>query len=68
MERENLSFRCKGRRPSGKNRKGQSTDAEHRDGAARSRVEGPVMGLDGIVRVICTTSVVLGGPYLYTAN
>src|SRR6187431_3746521 len=46
MERENLSFRCKGRRPSGQNRKDQSTDAEHRGGAVRSRVEGPVMGLD----------------------
>src|SRR5215468_9308121 len=46
MERENLSPRCKGRRPSGENRKDQSTDAGHRGGAARSRVEGPVMGLD----------------------
>src|SRR5271163_1971808 len=27
-------------------REGQSTDAEHRDGDARSRKEGPVMGLD----------------------
>jgi len=27
-------------------RKSQSTDAGHRDGVARSRVEGPVMGLD----------------------
>ena len=27
-------------------REGQSTDAEHRDGDARSREEGPVMGLD----------------------
>jgi hypothetical protein len=27
-------------------RKGESTDAGHRDGDARSRVEGPVMGLD----------------------
>jgi hypothetical protein len=27
-------------------RKGESTDAEHRDGDARSREEGPVMGLD----------------------
>jgi hypothetical protein len=36
----------KGRRPSGENRKGQSTDAGHRGGAVRSRDEGPVMGLD----------------------
>ena len=28
------------------NREDQSTDAEHRDGAVRSRDEGPVMGLD----------------------
>ena len=27
-------------------RKGESTDAGHRGGVARSRVEGPVMGLD----------------------
>ena len=26
--------------------KGKSTDVEHRDGAVRSREEGPVMGLD----------------------
>ena len=38
--------RCKGRRPSGQNRKDQSTDAGHRGGAARSRAEGSVMGLD----------------------
>ena len=46
MERENLSPRCEGRRPSGENRKDQSTNAGHRGGAARSRVEGSVMGLD----------------------
>src|SRR6266567_558921 len=45
-ERENLSLRCQGRRPSGAHRKGQSTEAEHRGGAARSRDEGSVMGLD----------------------
>src|SRR5216684_6514750 len=45
-ERENLSLRCQGRRPSGAHRKDQSTDAEHRGGAARSREEGSVMGLD----------------------
>src|SRR6202040_2676550 len=45
-ERENLSLRCQGRRPSGANRKDQSTEAEHRGGAARSRDEGSVMGLD----------------------
>jgi hypothetical protein len=46
MERENLSSRCEGRRPSGNNRKDQSTDAGHRDGAVCSRAEGAVMGLD----------------------
>src|SRR3954468_10408806 len=50
MERENLSLRCKGRckgrRPSGSNRKDQSTDAGHRGGAARRREEGSVMELD----------------------
>src|SRR5580692_12072764 len=45
-ERENLSLRCQGRRPSGPHRKDQSTEAEHRGGAARSREEGSVMGLD----------------------
>jgi hypothetical protein len=41
----------KGRNPSGRRRKDPSTDAEHRGGDARSRKEGPVMGLDrrGIV-------------------
>ena len=33
-------------RPSGENRKDQSTDAGHRDGVVCSRVEGSVMGLD----------------------
>ena len=37
---------AKGRRPSGAHRKDQSTEAEHRGGAARSRDEGSVMGLD----------------------
>jgi len=46
-ERENLSSRCQGRSPSGGNRKGQSTDAGHRGGAARSTDEGAVMALDG---------------------
>jgi hypothetical protein len=46
MERENLSSRCEGRSPIGENREDQSTDAGHRGGVARSRVEGPVMGLD----------------------
>src|SRR5215469_3247317 len=45
-ERENLSFRCQGRRPSGAHRKDQSTKAEHRGGAARRRDEGSVMELD----------------------
>src|SRR5258707_8646604 len=46
MERENLSSDAKGEITSGSNREGQSTDAEHRDGPARSRDEGSVMGLD----------------------
>src|SRR3954468_4420 len=46
MGRENLSLRCKGRRPSGSNRKDQSTEAGHRGGAARRREEGSVMELD----------------------
>jgi hypothetical protein len=60
MEQENQSLRCcpgrstgpvaprpaKGRASSGDNREGQSTDAEHWDGAARSSNEGPVMGLE----------------------
>jgi hypothetical protein len=37
---------AKGRSPSGRNRKGQSTDAGHGGGGARSRDEGSVMGLD----------------------
>jgi hypothetical protein len=44
MERENLSSDAKGEIASGSNREGQSTDAEGRDGAARSSKEGPVMG------------------------
>jgi len=60
MEQENLSSRyrrpvdgarlvpwvARGRTPSGRNRKGQSTDARHRGGPARSSDEGPVMGLE----------------------
>jgi len=34
----------KGEAASGSNREGESTDAEHRGGAARSSEEGPVMG------------------------
>ena len=52
MERENLSPRCKGRRPSGKIREDQSTDAGHRDGVVCSREEGSVMGLDRRDRVV----------------
>src|SRR6266481_6854171 len=44
MERENLSSDAKGEAASGSNREGESTDAEHRGGAARSSEEGPVMG------------------------
>ena len=36
----------KGQAASGSNREGESTDAERRGGAARSGVEGPVMGLE----------------------
>ena len=59
MEQENLSSRyCCGRSigpwppgrreggPKWRHRKGQSTDAGHRGGPARSSDEGPVMGLE----------------------
>jgi len=46
LERENLSSRCKGRRPSGEPHKALSTDAGHRDRAIRSRDERSVMELD----------------------
>src|SRR5438552_15180550 len=50
MERENLCLvtppGVKGQAASGSNREGESTDAERRGGAARSSVEGPVMGLE----------------------
>jgi hypothetical protein len=59
-EQENLSSRyrrpgagarlapwvARGRTPSGRNHEGQSTDARHRGGPARSSDEGPVMGLE----------------------
>jgi hypothetical protein len=45
-ERENLCSDGKGQATSGSNREGESTDAEHRDGAARSSVEGSVMELE----------------------
>src|SRR6516165_4966249 len=45
-ERENLCPDAKGEITSGSNREDQSTDAEHRGGAARSRDEGSVMELD----------------------
>ena len=48
MERENLCFvtseDVKGQAASGSNREGESTEARRRGGAARSSVEGPVMG------------------------
>src|SRR6516225_7086939 len=48
MERENLCFvtsdDVKGQAASGSNREGESTEAGRRGGAARSSVEGPVMG------------------------
>ena len=37
---------ARGRTPTGSNREGQSTDARHRDGPARSSDEGSVMGLE----------------------
>ena len=37
---------ARGRTPSGGHREGQSTDARHRGGPARSSDEGPVMGLE----------------------
>src|ERR1017187_3854771 len=37
---------ARGRTPTGRIREGQSTDAGHRDGPARSSDEGPVMGLE----------------------
>ena len=48
MERENLPCHAeaKGKATSGSNREGESTDAERRDGAARSSDEGSVMGLE----------------------
>ena len=45
-ERENLCPDAKGEITSGTNREDQSTDAEHRGGAACSRNEGSVMELD----------------------
>src|SRR5215470_19894689 len=49
-ERENLCFvtseDVKGQAASGSNREGESTQAGRRGGAARSSVEGPVMGLE----------------------
>jgi hypothetical protein len=55
-ERENLSLRCQGRHPSGAHHEDQSTDAEHRDGAARSRDEGSVMEPDRRSCVVQPTS------------
>ena len=58
MEQENLSSRYRrpvgevcslaaaGRTPTGRNREGQSTDARHRGGPARSSGEGPVVGVE----------------------
>jgi hypothetical protein len=45
-ERENLLFDAKGEATSGSKREGESTEAERRDGAARSGDEGSVMGLE----------------------
>jgi hypothetical protein len=49
---------ARGRTPSRGNGEGQSTDAGHRDGPARSSGEGPVMGLERRGRVIRTCLVV----------
>jgi hypothetical protein len=46
MERENLFSDVKGQATSGSNREGESTEAEHRGGAARSSDEGSVMELE----------------------
>jgi hypothetical protein len=46
MERENLFSDAKGQATSGSNREGESTEAERRDGAARSSDEGSVMELE----------------------
>ena len=45
-ERENLCSDDKGKATSGSNREGESTDAVHRDGAARSSKEGSAMELE----------------------
>ena len=45
-DRENLCCAAKGEATSGKIREGESTDAQHRGGAARSSVEGSVMELE----------------------
>ena len=49
---------ARGRTPSRRNGKGQSTVAEHRDGPTRSSDEGPVMGPERRGRVIRTRLVV----------
>jgi len=46
VERGNCRPDAKEEAQAGSPRKSQSTDAGHRDGAVRSRDEGPVMGLD----------------------
>ncbi|WP_090632642.1 hypothetical protein, partial [Parapedobacter indicus] len=52
MERENLSWRCEGKTPSGGHRKGESTDALHGGGTLRSSDEVPVMGMERRGRII----------------
>jgi hypothetical protein len=39
VDHGNLALRCNGRNPMGSTREGQSTDAERRDGSARSSDE-----------------------------
>ena len=58
LVRNSGSCRCdaKGEVQAGAPGKGESTDAQHRGGAVRSREEGPVMGLDrrgGVVWLDC---------------
>src|SRR3974390_3373591 len=55
-ERENLCSDAKGEITSGAHREDQSTDAEHRGGAARSRDEGSVMEPDRRSWVVQTRS------------
>jgi reverse transcriptase-like protein len=65
MERENLCFvtppGVKGQAASGSNREGESTEAGRRGGAARSSVEGHVMGLGLRCSALVTGQLETGG-------